>query len=96
MTDSNPLTRVDWLIEAGEHLDLARVAQGRNDRAVYRDSLTHAGVLALVALASAVTSLADTREDRSRAAEARAWTDGYSTGREDEAGSLPMDPRAVE
>lgn len=89
------LARTDWLSEANEALALARIAHGQGDRAVYRDALMRAGVLAVLMIASSVSSMADTRDDAASAAEARAWSDGYGTGRTDEAGALPMDPRAT-
>jgi hypothetical protein len=95
MVDPDSLQPVDWLIEAGECLDLARVAQRKGDRGESRDALARAGVLALVALAASVTTFAQAGAATDRAALARSWVEGYGTGRDDEAGGLPIDPRAA-
>jgi hypothetical protein len=89
---------IDLLELADQHVDVAEIATDADAeelRSVHRHALTDSGARALLSIAASLAILCKAHEIEDPGIPARMWADGYRTGRADEAGDLPIDPRAL-
>jgi hypothetical protein len=89
---------IDLLDVADQHVDVAEVASEEDAaqlRSMHQHALNDSGARALLSIAASLAILCRAHEIESPDILARMWADGYRTGRADEAGDLPIDPRAL-